>query len=157
MFSIGGCRCCEPGFGAQGRLEAARTVPGGAGRRGMVLLATIVCVAVATAVMLAIVKQAVLSRQETDLERFRVQAEWLAESGAGRAAARIAADPAYPGEDWLLPAAELGGPHAGRVQIQVKPIAGQSRELRVRVVADYPDGSIERVRKSKELRVRLRS
>ena len=123
---------------------------------GMVLLVTIVCVAVGTAVMLAIVKQALLSRREADLEQYRAQTLWLAESGMDRASARLAADPGYRGEEWLLPAGDLGGSDAGRVSIRVEPIADEPDVFQVRVVADYPVDAVERARKSKEFRVRPR-
>ncbi len=140
----------------QGRPAPVQTARRGACRPGMVLLVTIVCVAVGTAVMFAIVKQALLSRRQADLERYRAQALWLAESGVDRAAARLAADPAYPGEEWLLPAGDLGGRDAGRVSIRVEPIASEPGVFQVRVVADYPDDAVERARKSIEFRVRPR-
>lgn len=148
---------CETAIGWKPRPAAPCSVRRGDCRLGAVLLVTIVCVAVATAVMFAIVKQAVLGRREVDLERLRVQALWLAESGAGRAAARVAADPAYTGEQWLIPAKELGGPYGGCVRIEVEPAAGEPRVFQVRVIADYPDDSIERVRRSREFRIRTRS
>jgi hypothetical protein len=122
----------------------------------MVLLVTIVCVAVGTAVMFAIVKQALLSRRQADLEQYRAQALWLAESGMDRASARLAADPDYQGEEWLLPAGDLGGRDAGRVNIRVQPITSEPGVFQVRVVADYPVDVVERARKSKTFRVRAR-
>ena len=106
--------------------------------------------------MLSDCETGVISRREADLEQYRAQTLWLAESGMDRASARLAADPGYRGEEWLLPAGDLGGSDAGRVSIRVEPIADEPDVFQVRVVADYPVDAVERARKSKEFRVRPR-
>ena len=87
-----------------------------------------------------------------------MQAEWLAESGAARASARLQADNAYHGETWDVPASALGGRDEGRVTIVVEPLKDSPGSRRVRVEADYPRGDVDhyRARHSKHFHVDLR-
>jgi type II secretory pathway component PulK len=84
-----------------------------------------------------------LVRQEQEL-----QASWLAESAAQRAAARLQMDSEYTGETWSLPAGELGGRGAGQAVITVA--AEDAGRRRVTIEAFYPDDPIERTRVVKE-------
>ncbi len=78
-----------------------------------------------------------------------LQAGWLAESGLERASVRLAEDPDYSGETWVVPSADLGGLDGARVEIRVEPIDNQPALRRVRVRADYPDNRWTRVRRTK--------
>ena len=91
----------------------------------------------------------------TDEER-RLQAEWLAESGVARAAARVAAErDDYRGETWEITAAALGASDPGRVAIVVAPVKGDDRHRRVDVRADYPVESSRRARVSRSVLVEV--
>ena len=68
----------------------------------------------------------------------RAQAQWLAEAGVRRAAARLAADPEYLGEDWPIDAQELGRQHDAAVTIEVVPLEPASGERRLIAKARYP-------------------
>ena len=74
----------------------------------MVLIVLLVCLAVAAALIVGTVRIALVSHQATQTASWKAQARWLVESGVERAAAKLAADPAYAGETWNIPAAELG-------------------------------------------------
>ena len=78
-----------------------------------------------------------------------MQACWIAESAADRAAARLAADEAYAGERWTIPAGELDGRHSAAVQIEVKRMERNPARCRIRVVADYPLELPYRVRETR--------
>jgi Tfp pilus assembly protein PilX len=126
-------------------------------RRGAVLIVAMVCVAVATAAMISLVRLAMAQRNRLGAEALRLQCAWLAESALERAAWRLAADPKYPGETWNLPADTFGGSDPAAVTIQVEPIPEQPMRRLVRVRADYPDHPEDRVRLSRQAVVELQS
>ena len=90
-------------------------------RRGMTVIAVLMCLVVLTLIGAALLKLGLARRQfNRDLEK-RLQAEWLVESGLDRALARIATEGDYKGETWRLSAADLGLPEAdGRKSRQTK-------------------------------------
>ena len=122
----------------------------GAVRRGAVLVVVLVCLAVAAAMFVVLVKLAATGRQSMQTQCWRMQAQWLAESGLERAAARLAADAKYTNETWTLAAEELGG-DAGVVRIRTEAVADQPNRRLVSVEADYPDDPQHRVRCNKQI------
>lgn len=118
-------------------------------RRGAALLVALVCASIAVAVMYGIVQLASQSHREVGLEQRQLQACWIAESAADRAAAQLAADGAYVGERWTIPAGELDGRYDAAVQIEVKRVDGDADRCRIRVVADYPPELPYRVRETR--------
>jgi len=108
--------------------------PFGRSRRGgAVLVIAIACIAVASVIFLAILKTAVAERGAMRTLQWREQAGWLVESGLERAAARLTADPAYPGETWKIPAGQLGlgQVDAAVVRIAVEPVGEGVSEMRI--------------------------
>jgi hypothetical protein len=85
----------------------------------------------------------------------RLQAECLAESGLDRASARLAADPAYHGEIWSIPADRLNARDAAAVRIEVLPTPDHPGRRVLRVRADYPADGTRRARQSREITVLL--
>jgi len=134
-------------------------VPGegvSADRRGAILILVLVCLAVATALIVGAVRLAAVSHRAAKTEGWNLQAAWLAESGLERAAARLAANPGYQGETWNVPRAHLDGRHGGTVVIEVlRPDADQPRRRSVRIRADFPDDPDFRVRHSKQVLMNL--
>ena len=122
-------------------------------RRGIVLIALMIFLAVAMAMVLAWLKLAGLERRQLRSLQAQAQATWLAESALQRAAARLAADPQYSGETWKLTPADLGGRDAGEVVIRVDAIADQPAERSIIVQADYPIDLNRRNRRTKTVRV----
>src|SRR5690349_20928940 len=102
-------------------------------RRGLAIAPALVCLVLVTMVAAAMLKLAHTQRGALRDEERRMQAEWLAESGAARASARLQADNAYHGETWDVPSSALGGRDAGRVTIHVEPIKDSPGSRRVRV------------------------
>jgi hypothetical protein len=127
-----------------------------AGRpRGAALIVAIVCLAIASALLISVARLTVIRRGAAQGEQWRVQACWLADSALDRAAARLRVDAQYRGETWKIPAESLGGPSAGAVRIEVEAVADQPNARLARVVADYPDDPQRRARKTKEAILRL--
>ena len=125
-------------------------------RRGAILVVALVCLGVAAVVFVAVLKMAAAERRGVQTEARRVQAAWLAESALDRAAARLAADPAYLGETWTVPPGVLNDFDSARVVIEVQPrLEGPQRRL-VRVQADWPDHPQHRVRQTRQVLVELR-
>lgn len=160
-----------------------RAERGNGSRDGMILMIAIVCVAVASMVFMAVLKTAVTERSAIEARHWQEQARWLAESGVERAAARLAADPAYRGETWRIPAEEIDGNDAGVVKVEVseeqegengKGEEGEkekesqavsdshsspliSRHFSVRVQADFPDDPHHRARYTKQVPMEIGS
>ena len=113
--------------------------------RGAVLLLTVVCVAVALAILAALVHVALLRYATQQNHQRRAQATCLLESGLGRAVASLAADPAYKGETWTIAAAEFNPVAAADVppslvRIEIKTVADSPDKREIRISADYADG-----------------
>jgi type II secretory pathway component PulK len=125
-------------------------------RYGMVLILMLGCLAVATALLVVGVKLAVLSHRAAQDCEHGVQAQWLAESAVERAAAKLAADAAYAGETWLIPAKELGGDESGVVKISINAIPQRTNGRLVKVEADFPDDPLAHARCSKEITLELK-
>jgi hypothetical protein len=111
-------------------------------RSGIVLLATIVCLAAVMMFFGAWVRVAVAERKQLHSIEDRVQAEYLAASGVRRARARLNVEPAYQGETWQLECEALGG-RTGVAQIEIKT-DGPSNERVIRVTAQVPADAINR-------------
>ena len=121
---------------------------------GVILIVAIVCIAMASVMLLAILQTAVAERKAVETEAWRQQHSWLAESGLERAAAQLAADPSYQGETWNISADELGGKENGVVLIEVQPLPDAPENRKIRVRADFPDDPQHRARRTKETTVR---
>ena len=118
-------------------------------QRGFATIAIIAVLAIL--MMLAGVWTRTAARQARQMRRQeeRAQAQWLAEAGVRRAAARLARDAAYTGEDWLIDAEELGRQHDAEVAIEVAPAEAAPGELRLIAKARYPrDAARVRITKS---------
>jgi hypothetical protein len=115
-----------------------------------VLLIVLVSLIVAMAVLVSVARLAVAERKAWQNDVWQIQADWLAESGLERAAARLRHDPSYRGERWTIPAALLGGRCGGAVKLRVDAIPGRPAQRRVRAEADYPDDPRRRARRSRE-------
>lgn len=120
-------------------------------RRGLVLLVILVCLTVASVVCVVLVEQVAVARRALNAHHWGLQAQWLAEAGVERAAARLAANADYAGETWNIPAGELAGGQGGVVRIQTETLADQPDRRLIRVEADYPDDPQHRCRKGKQV------
>jgi hypothetical protein len=122
-------------------------------RRGVILVVVIVCLTVAAAIFVLLVQRVAEERRALDGSQRALQAQWLAEAGIERAAARLVADPKYAGETWAIAAVELAATEGAVVRIQVKTVADRPERRSVRVEADYPDAPERRCRQVKQILV----
>ena len=125
------------------------------GRRGAVLMAALVYLVLALMVLGSLMGLASARRARARMEERRLQAEWLAESGLERAAAKLAAAPDYRGETWEPAAADLGGRDGGLVRIEVGPVENRPRRRHARAVAEYPRDSDRRARHTEHATIDL--
>jgi hypothetical protein len=93
----------------------------------------------------------------------RLQAEYLAEAGLGRARFRLAKDPAYAGEVWTIPASEFGKPalddsKGGQdavITISIETPKDHSKIRVARIQADYPRDPQLRARHSRQAEIEV--
>ena len=126
-------------------------------RRGVMAVIAVVCVMVASTIMVVAVRRMVAESKLMQLEARQSQCRWLAESGLERAAARLATDRRYAGEVWKIPAAAMGRADrtiqdaGATVKIEVSTPRDQPARRVVRVLAEWPQDAALRVRQSKEV------
>ena len=126
-------------------------------RSGAALLAALVCIAVVTIMATALVRTLLIAHRQTRWQWRQEQAQWLAESGVSRAAARLRFDPAYRGETWQLAASDFAGapaevsPLSGRVVIRIEPVAADDPRPRIFVEAQFPDELHHSVRRNQSV------
>jgi type II secretory pathway component PulK len=137
--------------------------------RGMTVVAVLVCLVIITLVSGAVLKVSLAQRELTRSQERRLQAEWLAESGAQRAMARLASDRDYVGETWSLTAQDLGQSErpstvttqgepqraVAQILIAVERVPTVAERRRVRIQADYPLEAARRSRHTKEIMIDL--
>jgi hypothetical protein len=138
-------------------------------RRGITVVALLVCLIVVTLITTAILRLSAAQREILRDEERRLQAEWLVESGVARSFARLAANREYTGETWQLSAVDLGltreaqfkaGDHepeavAAVVTISVEREKDKLDHRRIHVQADYPRELPRRARHSKQISIDL--
>ena len=114
-------------------------------RRGAVLIIVIAVFAVVMAPGAVWAKRIVFERARQRRVEQRAQAEWLAEAGVRRAAARLSVDPQYDGETWSIAPRELNQRAGGQVEISVQPIPAEQSDnsttaaYRLLARARYPE------------------
>jgi hypothetical protein len=103
----------------------------------------------------SLVRLALAQQKQVHREQIRLQAEWLAEAGLNRGAARLAADPEYTGEDWRIAPEALKTRRGGLVKIGVEPDEPQTAEATLRVTATFPVETEHRAQVSRAVRISL--
>ncbi|NOX54339.1 MAG: hypothetical protein GXP27_07825 [Planctomycetes bacterium] len=127
-----------------------------ASRRGVALLVAMICVALVSAVAASLLRCALVQFQQTRARQRQLQTIWLVESGANRAAARLAADPNYKGETWKpMPLGYSPESMNATVTITVRTADGKPEWRSVEVLAIHPVDRKHRSRVRKTFQVRL--
>jgi hypothetical protein len=134
----------------------------------MTVVAVLICLIMITLIGGAVLKIGLAERDLVRAQERRLQAEWLAESGARRALAQLAVDPNYTGETYPVSAHELGLPEGtpalssgasdlrgALVTISVERASSSARRRRIKVQADYPREPSRRARQSKQMLIDL--
>jgi len=119
--------------------------------RGVAVLILLISLGIVAVLLSLLLRQAALARRAYQQDRQTLQAEWLAEAGVERAAARLAADAKYTGETWQVPARDLKGNDGGEVRIKIDAAASGRSTLHVE--ADYPAATETRSRCTKRIDV----
>jgi hypothetical protein len=121
-------------------------------RRGVVLAAALACVFVTVLLSAALASSALHRHRQLKLQERQLQAEWIAQSALGLAAARLKADAAYAGETWTAGAAELESRQSGRAVISIAELQdGEGRRVTIEVI--YPDDPVDRIRIEKTIKI----
>ena len=140
-------------------------------RRGMTVVALLICLILVTLISAAILKVSMAQREFIRAQERRLQAEWLVESGMERCLAALAADRNYAGETWRVTAGDLGLSResqssradektdraAALVTITVGRLPESPLRRVIRVQADYPPDLPRRARHSKQTSIDLDS
>src|SRR5688500_5327084 len=113
-------------------------------RRAASLFIALTALMVVTLVGAQLLRSLSRSQRQSKDHAHALQAQWLADSGLARAAARLNADGNYSGETWQPVIADV----AGRVEIVVVKDEQDPSRRRIRVVAAFPNDPIWRVQRS---------
>lgn len=133
-------------------------------RRGMALAMVLILSVAAMSMVASLVHMTLARQRQMRSIHHRCQATWLVEAGLDRGIARLQADSEYGGEDWFIPADQLGGTYAARVAISVTSELPTQREenpqdhddlrvYRLRAQVDYPADVTTRIRRQKSISV----
>jgi len=123
-------------------------------RKGAIMVVVLVCLIVLMSLSGVVLRLRLLEHKRLKQEESRLQAEWLAESAVSRALARLKkSNGAYLGEVWKLSRDDWTQPQSGQVEIKVERFPSSTGKRRIRVVADYPSASPNRIRLSKSVTV----
>jgi hypothetical protein len=106
-------------------------------RRGAVTIIVLVLFAVTFTLAAVWTRRLLNERRGQVRAEERVQAKWLAEAGVRRAAAQLAANRDYQGEEWLITAAELNRSNPASVSITIESGA-EPDQFRLIARAGYP-------------------
>jgi len=104
----------------------------------MAMIPVLVILMILGGFSLTLVRTLAAKRQLLRNEAQRIQAEWLAEAGVERAAAKLRTNDETASETWNIPADELGGRGAGKVTITLEESKPDSMRRHVRIEAEYP-------------------
>jgi len=124
-------------------------------RRGSVFPVFVISLLLVTATAAALIRTVLTQRSLIRSGEVRIQTEWLIQSGIAKAAAGLAADPAYRGEVWSIPADQLRNTFSARIQIEVVPpgqnpapgetAAGSDHEINLTVNCSSEDEQLSRL------------
>jgi hypothetical protein len=97
----------------------------------------------------------VLQQRQARTDFERVQAMWLVESGASRAAAMLRGKADYPGELWKLQVETPSGPVDASVEIAVSRTPDRPEERQLRIESRLPANSPHRTGYRQQLTIQL--
>jgi hypothetical protein len=117
-------------------------------RQASILICVLVCLAVATALVVQTTHSALRARRDMRTERQLRQTELLLEAGVQRAAQRLAANVEYSGETWILSPESIPGSSLARIEITVPSLDDGDWPRRVQVVAQLSAGGLNAIQRS---------
>ncbi len=119
-------------------------------RSGSVVLIPMVCLILALAIVGDLLQQTSIELKQLKKGQHHLQANWLADAAAQRAAEKLSHQQNYTGETWKVHPAEIGGTFPGEVIIEIVRTNSNSKSLTIRTLASYPANVVERVRVIRE-------
>jgi hypothetical protein len=119
--------------------------------RGAILAAALVCLLIVMVFAGAVAQSMARRQRGSRWDERQSQCFWLTESAISRGMARSRLDPAYRGETWTVTPGLPGASATGVAEIRVEPIDGGEALRRIVVEARWPDDSVERVVRTREL------
>ncbi|MCY2965285.1 MAG: hypothetical protein NT069_16910 [Planctomycetota bacterium] len=117
------------------------------------LVVVMVCVAVLSMLTITLVRSVIHSDRQLKLEERTVQADWLAQGGLDRAAARLTTSPDYQGEIWEIAEGEGGLDGAARIEITIAPLADLPEQREATVFVTFPANTEQTNRRSRTARL----
>ena len=115
-------------------------------RRGTIVLIPMLCLVLSLAVIGGLLKQTSIELKQLKKEQFLIQANWLADAAAQRAARKLREEQNYTGETWTVLPEELGGKFPGSIVIEINRSPQNNQPITIRTLASYPSKGLERVR-----------
>lgn len=126
---------------------------GQARQRGIVLIAVLVCIGVATTILFGAVEKSLRCRRQMRNETQLEQVRWLVDAGIRKAISNLEQRPDYEGER-LVVTPQIYQHLVAKVEIKIEP-ANSSTSDQVRVVVTAalhrPDEELPKVKRTKEL------
>ncbi len=132
------------------RIRRTLRNPSANGRRGAALVFVLIFLLFLSMLGISLTRLAIAQHRQQLQEELRSQAVRLAEAGANRALTQAALSPDYQGEVWQVDASALGSERTANIRIEIQP-ADANRSFRIwQVTAEYPVGSPQIQRVSRE-------
>ena len=116
--------------------------------RGFLLAMVLICMLVAVMLLAAMLQRVMLAQRQTRLRQRQIQTQWIADSAADLAVARLSFNEDYTGESWLIDSDPFSGEDSGLAEIEVV-----RNSQAIKVVAVYPDQPYRGVRIEQEIRI----
>jgi Tfp pilus assembly protein PilX len=120
----------------------------------MLIVVVLVCLTLVTVLAGVWMKLLSVEQRQVRSQQDAVQAEYLAEAGLARAAARLAADSTYTGEVWQPSAVSLGAKHPAKITISVAADSAAAART-VSVAAQFPEAGPHRALRSRTQTIHL--
>jgi Tfp pilus assembly protein PilX len=125
-------------------------------RRGAFLIVAMISLVLATALLGVMMSMVQAQRRQMAREQQALQADWLAESGVDRAAARLSRDSDYPGETWKVETSAPGDATAEiTITITIQSLTDRPDARTVSVEAILNSGPGVTVRRARETTIVL--
>jgi hypothetical protein len=124
-------------------------------RRATLIVAVLVCLTLVTVLAGVWMKLLAVEQRQVRGQQNVVQAEYLADSGLSRAAASLAADPAYTGEIWQPSVEALGAKLRAKITISVAVAPDGAAARTISVAAQFPESGRHRVLRSRTQTIHL--
>ena len=119
-------------------------------RSGSIVLIPMICLVLALAIIGELLQQTSIELKQVKKGQYHLQANWLADAAAQRAAEKLSHQQKYAGETWKVQPMEIGGTFPGEVIIEIVRTTPNSKSIIIRTLASYPANAMERVRVIRE-------